>query len=119
MARLEITDTVGNRVKRPSRVAIGRVLDSPVNLTGAGPPDYAMVFCEDRAVSLVRSGRDPLSARYCLSEGADSIESPAGRRDVLIRLFLAICRGEDPEALPMARLRAQASRPVYVQKTLW
>lgn len=113
---LELTDTFGSRVPRPGLRSVLAVLGAPVNLVGDGPDEYALVHCEAANATLVRWGERDRDAGYTLTTPDQEIRAPHERREILVRLFLAVCRCDTGE---QERLQTRLATPCYRQLALW
>ena len=88
--RPTLIDTHGNAIPRASKVAIAAVLARLVDLTCEGRRDYAMVYCEERALSIMRLKGERLE--YGVVQGADTVgefETPQPAIETFWAIFKA------------------------------
>jgi len=88
--KYECVDTAGDPIKRVGAQALQQVLDDPRLFGGEKAPDYALVYCRELGVYIMREGYRIDKAKFYLCSVADHVrifEGPAGR-DEAIQLFL-------------------------------
>lgn len=98
MAR-ECFDQGGNKIKRVGKTSIRRTLMDPVAIVGdmGAKRDYAMAWCPDCDVYIVRDGEGQRSCRFTLmwwEEDEEPIieEFEFGERDKAIAKFLRLIK---------------------------
>lgn len=94
---LTCTDTSGEALAKIDLKTVRAVLDNPVNVTGDGPYNYAMVFCQDLCVSLTRHGRTLPKAVFsiCTQHDSQKFEGEEGRDEAIDQfLGMLVARSE-------------------------
>lgn len=91
---LTVTDTHSCKLKRLGVDAILRVLNAPTNLTSDSKDNYAMVWCEDYGIYIVRFGSKAETATYVLACALGYREEHKGPNgcDYVVRKFLRMLR---------------------------
>jgi len=94
----EVTDTHGNPIKRVGFISVQRVLNNPVSVTAespwAGIRDYALVYCADIGVYIMRWGNKIRTAHFylCSLDGHEACYAGVAGRDKAIKRFLKMLK---------------------------
>ena len=100
---IECTDTGGELLPRVSAASVQRVLDSPVNILEGKANNYALVWCSELGIGIVRNGREIQAAQFTLTSCNPSKSMTlvgAGGRDELIGRFLQVIKTRKSYAYP-------------------